>query len=327
MRTKTIVIAGLLLLLIMAVAACSSNEAVETKKTETSASTESPGETEEKRVSTVNGEVAIPTHPQRIVATYYMGELAALGIKPVGTVTRQLGEASPNLAAYTKEVADIGASPNLEAIVGLNPDLIIATDFDNIDYADYAKIAPTVIIPWINDDVWDKLRTFAKLFDKEDEAETFIQDYEVKAVKARETIEGVVAKNETVSIIRFFGKSIRVYGGRDIGHAIYNGLQLTPPAIIKDAMAQDANFNSTQDISLEEIPQYAGDRIFVVVTDADGDSAYKAAQQLSIWSNLPAVKNNKVYEIPADKWFAYDPITVNITLDEAVRILTRNGSK
>jgi len=50
-------------------------------------------------------------------------------------------------------------------------------------------------------------------------------------------------------------------------------------------------------------------------------------QKLSVWTDLPAVKNNKVYKIPADKWFNYDPISIKVTLDEAVRILKTDGSK
>ena len=287
------------------------------------AAAETPSQPAERTVATVNGDVKIPAEPQRIAATYYAGELAALGIWPAGTVTRLLGEASPNLAAYTQGTADIGNfPPSLEAIVALDPDLILATDFDGIEYADYAKIAPTIVLPWSNDDVWTKLRTIGGLLGKEAEAESFISGYESQAFEAREKIQGAVGADETVSIIRFFGSSIRVYGGRDIGHAFYNGLQLAPPPTIAAAMAQDPNFTSTENVTLEELPDYAGDRIFVVVTDEDGDKAYKEAQKLSLWSELPAVKNGFVYELPADKWFAYDPISVQATLQGAVDILT-----
>ncbi|MNJ05462.1 hypothetical protein D3C73_1668020 [compost metagenome] len=57
------------------------------------------------------------------------------------------------------------------------------------------------------------------------------------------------------------------------------------------------------------------------MTDEEGDKYFDEMQSLSVWADLPAVKNNKVYKIPADKWFAYDPISINVTLDEAIRIL------
>lgn len=319
MRMKPIALVAMLLFMAV-MAACGRSDTSGTETTKSSAA----GEPQERTVTTVNGEVSIPARPQRIVATYYIGELAALGVKPVGTVTRQLGNANPNLAAYTDGMADIGATPNPEAITALNPDLIIAADFDKIAYADYAKIAPTVVVPWSDDDVWAKLRTIAKLLDKEAEADAFIANYETKAAKAREAIKGRVAPNETVSVLMFNGKKIGVFGARDVGHALYNGLQLSPPAKVKEMMQKDPAFSSDWTVSLETIPDYSADRMFVVVYNEDGDRAYKELQKLSVWSALPAVKNNKVYPIPADKWFTYDPISVQVTLDEAVRLLTAN---
>lgn len=340
MRTGKLVFASMILIVIMVLTACGQKNTNAIKGTEapavsntTTEATEEPKENaaeepKERTVKTVNGDVTIPANPQRIVATYYVGELAALGIKPIGTVTRQLGEKNPNLAAYTDGVEDIGEfPPNLEAIAALDPDLIIATDFDGIEYADFSKIAPTIIIPWVAEDVNTKLRSIAALFNKEQEAEKFIAESEAKAVEAREEIKGHVSEGETFSIIRFFGKSIRVYGGRDIGHSIYNSLQLSPSPLITEAMEQDPNFTSTEDVSLEVISKYAADRIFVVATDADGDRYYDELQKLTVWTDLPAVKNNKVYKIPADKWFNYDPISIKVTLDEAVRILKTDGSK
>lgn len=325
---------SVIVLVMFIIGGCGSNNSSPTAEepaataSPTAAPAESPEaaadpEPETRVVSTVNGDVEIPANPQRIAATYYVGELAAIGIQPAGASTRLLPEKSPNLSPYTAGTADIGEfPPNVEAIVSLDPDLIIATDFDGIDYNEYSKIAPTVVIPWSSDDVWAKLRAVAGLFGKEAEAEAYIKQYDEKAAEARAAIEGHVADGETVSIIRFFGGSIRVYGGRDIGHAFYEGLQLAMPPVLEAEASQNPNFTSTEDVSLEKIADYAGDRIYVMVTDDDGDRAYQEAQKLAVWSNLPAVRNNKVYELPADVWFTYDPVSVQITLEEAVRLLT-----
>lgn len=328
MRTKMIFIASLLVIM-MAVSACGQSGAANQSNPAQTAETAAPvEEAQTRKVATVNGEVEIPVNPQRVVATYYLGELAALGIKPVGAVERQLGEASPNLAPYSEGITGIGDfPPNLEAIAALEPDVIIATDFDNIAYADYSKIAPTIVIPWSTDDVATKLRAIAAFLDKDAEAEAYIQEMDAKAAKAREAIKDDISKEETVAIIRFFGKSIRVYGGRDIGYALYHSLELTPTPLIKQAMEQNPNFTSTEDVSLEKIPEYAADRIFVLVSDEEADSQYNELQKSAIWANLPAVKNNKVYKIQADKWFAYDPISINVAVEDADRILTGEGDK
>jgi iron complex transport system substrate-binding protein len=333
MRIRNMGMISMLVVVMILLAACGQNNAVNSSGNATEAPTATgtaEPAAEERTITTINGEVTIPANPQRIVATYYIGELAALGIKPVGSVTRQLGENNPNLAAYTEGVAEIGDfPPSLEAITALAPDLIIATDFDSIDYADYAKIAPTVVVPWTDENVYERLQTLAAIFGKEAEAEAFIKQSEAKAAEAREKIKGHISPDETVAVFKVSGKALRIHGGRDIGHALYNGLQLTPPPSIQKEMEQNPNFNSTQDISLEDIPSYAADRIFIVVPSGDDDSEifYKELEQLSIWKDLPAVKNNKIYLIPSDVWFTYDPISINVTLDEAVKLLTAEQSQ
>lgn len=271
-------------------------------------------------VQTVNGEVEIPADPQRIVATYYVGELAALGIKPVGTISRLLGDKSPNLAPYTEGVADIGEQPNLEAILNLNPDLIITFDLGNTPYEEYSKIAPTVMIPWSDDDVWSKLRTVAEIVNRQEEAENFIRAYEEKAAAAKEAIKGHIGQEETVAVMSFYDKSIGLFGARDIGHALYEGLGLTPMPLTKAKMDADPNFTSDWSISVEHLPEFTADRIFLAVQE--GATSYNDLKEMALWKELPAVKNNKVYELPVEIWFQYDPISVSVALDEAVRLLT-----
>ncbi len=329
-RIKTMTIMGFLILLAVALTACGGNQAASSEGAATNAPSAAPTATAEQKpaertVKTVNGDVVIPAEPQRIVATYYAGELSALGIKPVGTVKRLLGELNPNLASYLEGVAEIGDfPPNLEAIAALNPDLIIATDFDSIEYADYAKIAPTIVVPWTDENVFERLQTLGAIFGKEAEAAAFIEQSEARAEQAREAVKGHIGEDETVAVFKVSGKALRIHGGRDIGHALYNGLKLTPPESIKEQMEQNPTFNSTQDISLEDLPTYAADRIFLVVPGDDADSAayFKELESLAIWKELDAVKNNKVYKVPSDVWFTYDPISINVTLDEAVKLLT-----
>lgn len=273
-------------------------------------------------VSTAKGDVEIPASPQRIVSTYFIGELAALGVKPVGTVTRQLGEEYPLVAEFTKGVADIGASPNVEAITALDPDLIIAMDMDGIDYETYAKIAPTLVIPWLNDDVWAKLRTLGKFLDKEAEAEAYIAEYEQEAIEAREAIKGHIDPEETIAILSMYDKTIGIFGGRNIGYSIYNGLKLNPPPKVKEIMESNPNFASDWSVSLETLPDFAADRIILVVQNESAAEMYKEIQKSALWKGLPAVKNNKVYEVPLSDWFTYDAITVRHTLAESVKLFT-----
>ncbi|UZM99732.1 ABC transporter substrate-binding protein [Lysinibacillus sp. MHQ-1] len=100
----------------------------------------------QKTVQTTNGEIVIPTNPQRIVAEEYIASLLVLDVKPVGAP----GLALENyyLKEALKSVEDIGVygKPSSERILGLKPDLIITGNGENYDAL--SKIAPTVVIPY-----------------------------------------------------------------------------------------------------------------------------------------------------------------------------------
>ncbi len=78
-----------------------------------------------------------------------------------------------------------------------------------------------------------------------------------------------------------------------------------------------------QAISLELLPQYVGDRIFLV--QAADENAQKATQALlaePIWQSLPAVQNDKLYLVDG-RWALNDPLTLDWLLDEMATLLTK----
>ncbi|HBT73779.1 MAG TPA: ABC transporter substrate-binding protein, partial [Lysinibacillus sp.] len=72
-------IAPLFLLLLLLLTACGENE-----KNTSSTTEQDTKEAETKTVQTTNGEIVIPTNPQRIVAEEYIASLLVLDVKPVG---------------------------------------------------------------------------------------------------------------------------------------------------------------------------------------------------------------------------------------------------
>ena len=218
-----------------------------------SSSASSPADGEGTRiVSTVNGDVEIPAHPQRIVALYYHHILFALGEKPVGANLTWWG-GSPFLAEQEAGVTDVGGPPSLEAVAALEPDLIIMNSNNAEDYEQFAKIAPSVLIPYDGGrTVYQETEEIAKLLDRPDEAARLLEEFEKKAEAARVKLEGVLASDAKAAIIRFDGNGgeFTVFGdnyGRG-GWPIYRGLKLQYPAKIKE----DVIDNGTQ--ILQELP-------------------------------------------------------------------------
>ncbi len=72
-----------------------------------------------------NGPVEVPAHPQRVVVLDgSAGTLAKLGVPIVGADTWTIS--NPNMKPYLGEAKEVSAD-NLEQIIELKPDLIIAS--------------------------------------------------------------------------------------------------------------------------------------------------------------------------------------------------------
>jgi iron complex transport system substrate-binding protein len=85
------------------------------------------------------------------------------------------------------------ATPSLETLVEINPDLIVAETWH--DYTVLSKIAPTLVLDnKVGKDGWShRLQTIAQAFGKEEQAEQIIAEYERQLAEVREKLAPVVA--------------------------------------------------------------------------------------------------------------------------------------
>ncbi len=287
----------------------------------------SAGGDETRIVRTVNGDVEIPTHPKRIVALYYHHILFALGEKPVGANLTWWG-GSPFLADQEAGLADVGGPPSLEAVVALEPDLIIMNSNNAEDYEQFAKIAPSVLIPYDGSrTVYQETEEIAKLLDRPDEAARLLEEFEKKAEAARVKLEGVVAGDAKAAIIRIDGNGgeFTVFGdnyGRG-GWPIYRGLKLRYPAKIKEDVIDNGK-QILQELPLEKLPEYAGDADYLFVS-TEG-VALDVIKDSAVWKGLKAVKDNRVIELDVKQYYYFDPISISAQMDLIADLLPRNPS-
>jgi iron complex transport system substrate-binding protein len=287
-------------------------------------SNKSTGET--RIVSTLKGNVEVPAHPQRVAADQYMGQLLKLGIVPVGVRNFMLTEAwieQAGLTEVVKGIQDLSGFPmDLEMLTELEPDLIIGSIDKNIE--SYEKIATTVFIPyWEGESTagpLEKFRRISEVFGKEKEADEWIQDYEKRAAEARAKIKGIIKDGETVSIIQVANKVLYVQaaeGGNYGSPTIYKMLGLSPT---EQAKQIEDGFAS---ISLEALPQYVGDHIFIYgAKDQDASEVLDS----KVWKNLEPVKNGKVYQYGSmgdkgDEFVMEDPYSLDLQLETIVDLL------
>lgn len=277
----------------------------------------------------VGREVEIPVEPQRIVTDQYLEILVALDTPPVGAGEHVLR--TDYMKDYIKGIESIGLPVNMESVLQLKPDLIITTaepEKEAEKLEGLEKIAPTVVVPWINgDDTYAQMRAVATLIGKEQQADEWIANLEKKGQEAQEQIQGIIGEDETVTIIVTYGKEQPIiYGGRNIGHVFYRLLGLNPTPYIQEKIKEDPNFESfnNEEISIEVLPEYVGDWLIVLdyeTGDGDNGKTMNDIKESAIWKNLEAVKNNRVIYLPQDPFFSYSPIAIEQSLEPAVSLI------
>lgn len=304
----------ILLLFLIVLGGC--GNAAESESTKQSVSN-NQATADTKIIKTVDGDVEIPANPQRIVTQGYLANFLVFDVKPVGAPYWELE--SPYTMELSEGITDIGQidGGSVEKILSLKPDLIVTVGGDEKLNEQYRKIAPTLVIPYgTYHEVHKEMRAFGEILGKEKEAEVWLQKFDEKVVKAKDSIKGLIKEGTTFSLMGPFGKEFYVYGDgvNRGGQAIYQQLGLTPPEIVRKDLIEP-NINALS-ISQEKIADYAGDYIFL---DISGEAEFD--EKDPVWSTIDAVKNNRVFNLNPERFWPYDPIAVESQVEEIASML------
>ncbi|KAA8786486.1 iron complex transport system substrate-binding protein [Paenibacillus sp. 4624] len=290
--------------------------AAQESASQTAATTASDSTVAETRIyKHLKGETAIPVHPQRVVSFFHLGELMALGVKPVGTTTYILD--NPHISDKTG-ITDVGVPPDAEKILSLEPDLIVTTaafaEAVEGGYDALKQIAPTIVVEQYNDPLKD-VEMFGDILGKQEEAKQWKANFTAKIAEYKEKIKPYVKADETFSILNVRPDAVFVYGDTNMGgNILYKYLGLKPAAKVDS----DVIHGDTWEISSEVIPDYIGDRLFLAVNKG-AESKLKAMQKLIDAS--PAGKSGHVYSIDFDQFLPSDPVAVEKQLDIITELL------
>lgn len=285
----------LLLPLLLIVSACGSEDAKNTD-----------AQTETITYESENGPIEVPANPQRVVVlSSFAGNVMALDVHLVGVDS--WSKMNPRFADRLKDVEEV-SDENLEKIIELEPDLIIGlSNIKNVDKLQ--EIAPTVTYTYGKVDYLTQHLEIGKLLNKEDEAQAWIDDFKARAQKAGEEIKEKIGEDATVSVIENFDKQLYVFGdnwGRGT-EILYQEMELKMPEKVKE-MALKEGYHA---ISPEVLPQFAGDYL-IFSKNPDTDNSF---QETDTFKEIPAVKNDRLYEVNAKEFYFNDPITLDFQLD------------
>jgi iron complex transport system substrate-binding protein len=293
------------------------------------AKTNTPKATEEAKtvkVTDIKGEVEIPAKPQRIVDLSGNSDiLSILGYKVIGTANSDAYDYKkfPTYLEDTLKGATILGynmqdTMNIEAIMNLNPDLIIISTVQEKMYDQLKKIAPTVMIKLEALNWKEDVKAFAKVFNKEEAANTWLTNYDKKAKEAGEKVKTAKGKDTTYLSFLASGGQFYVFHGAGFGSVLYADMGLSKPV----GMPEQKDI-SLPVVTYEGLAKIKADHIFVIATADD----LKVLEGNAIWNSLPAVKEGKVTKLPASPYFTqgYSSIGREKLLNEIVEIV--NGKK
>lgn len=268
-------------------------------------------------VTDVRGDVEIPADPQRIVDLSGNSDiLSILGYDVVGTANSDAYDYTkfPTYLEETLKGAEIlGYSMqdtmDVEAVMNLNPDLIVISTVQEKMYDALSEIAPTVMIQLEALNWKDDVRALAKVFNKEDVANEWIANYENKAKEAGDKIKAEYGEDTTYLSFLASGGQFFIFDGAGFGDVLYNDMGLAKPA----GMPEQTDI-SLPVVTYEGLAAIQSDYIFVIATDED----LAQLEANSIWNNLPAVKNGNVVVLESSPYFnqGYSSIGREILVDE-----------
>ncbi|MFJ7190322.1 ABC transporter substrate-binding protein [Streptomyces bacillaris] len=257
-------------------------------------------------VKTAMGDVQVPAAPQRVVVldSAELDSVLTLGVKPVGATHADVQSGFLNYLPKDQVagITDVGQmmTPNLEAIAGLKPDLILTSKIRHGDkYAELSKIAPTVMTentgyPWK-----ENFQTHAEALNKTAEAKMVTDDYARHVADVTKALGGKEKAAATeVNMVRFVeGADIRIYGKKNYIATILADVGLGRPAVT-DKAADGFSY----DVSPEKIDLADADVIFHSTYGDPKKAKETQTTGSGLWKNMDAVKNGKVFAVDDQLW-------------------------
>ncbi|MFT4037839.1 MAG: ABC transporter substrate-binding protein [Thermomicrobiales bacterium] len=273
------------------------------------------------------GVAEVPVHPERVVAIGSAVDIAAVtGVVPVGIDDRSANSAY--LASFMEGIPTVGSSweLDLEKIVALKPDLILALDvvIESV-YDQLVEIAPTVGVDFVaSSNEWKTYNHgFAEALGQEAAFAEAMAAYEEKAGRLRTAIDTQLGEPK-VAILRATPENLRFdLTGIFMGSLVFGdaGLALPPALAAYDAENPDA---AILEISREQLGMADGaDVIFVWSVSGDPEADQQAIAAMladPLLGQLDAVRNGRVYAM-GDHWFSESVLGASMMLDDLERVL------
>lgn len=268
--------------------------------------------------------VCVPQAPQRVVvldASVGLGIGLDVGLPVVGAPMDRMSDADLKRRAEEAGVTSLGfvAEPSLEAIVALQPDLILGFVGDESlaggVYPQLSQLAPTLLYTSLD---WQELyRVIADFTGREDEVARELADYQARLDDIRARMP-----DKTVSVLRITSWDFQVYLDGPVTYA--------PFEVMQQAGVRRSAYETTEDPALsmkrpdwEELAGLDGDVLLYIVggtNDSDKDGRHEEVLANPLWQMLPAVQSGDVHRVEAATWMEFSGLaSAHRVLDDLER--------
>ena len=270
--------------------------------------------------------LCLPEHPERVISLTDgdSDALIALGVDPVGISNGRGSQTPPRyLIDYLPEdYVSVGAfyQPNLEIVLGLEPDLIL------FSYGDYAEpelieqlnaIAP-VYFTVAGDGTWqDLFYGVGNAMNMEADVEAYFDGYNSRVTELSQFVEA----DTQFIVARWAAEGPQVMAPYIFAPAILQEIGMVMPEEIPDLEAGHAH---SAPLSLETVDILDSDWAFVGTLQSEGDAAeaLQAVFDNPLFQQLEVVQNDHVVIVDGSIWTSSGgPLAANVVFDVIENIL------
>lgn len=268
--------------------------------------------------------LCLPSDPKRVVvldASFGLGISLDVGLPVVGAPLERMSDEALKARAETAGATSTGfvTEPSLEAIVALQPDLIVG--FPGSEsmaagiYPMVSQLAPALLYTSID---WQDFYTLMAGFTgQEDEVAKDLSALDTRLADLRARMP-----DTTVSVVRITSWDFQVYLDSPVTYA--------PFEIMRQAGVQRSAYETTDDPTLsmkrpdwEELAQLDGEVLLYIVggTNASAeDGRHEEVLANPLWQMLPAVSAGNVHRVDHADWMEFSGIaSAHRVLDDLER--------
>lgn len=282
----------------------------------------------------VAGTLVLDEPATRVVALEwtYAEDLLAVGVQPVGVADIAGYESWVNVEpSFSDDVVDVGTrqEPSLEAILALEPDLIIGVSFRHAPILDQLQdIAPTALFspypgeggPSQLDEMEVTFRTVAAAVGREDRAETVLAETEDAYDAAAARIAAAGHAGDEVLLVQAFSvqnaPQIRVFTDNAMAVGILGRLGL------ENAWPGTYAQYGFDTVDVEGLAPVSDADAFFYVVQADDDVFAEQLADDPIWRALGFVQRDATYALGGDTWLFGGPLSAQLVAETVADLLS-----